>query len=156
MIWKHNIRQRNVIQYDVKIVTNGVFTASHWFGTRTGTGVYLMKWSWWAWKRVNCVVELIFTVKCKVTLVLNISFESVAISGWNSWPIQLGGIKLDGSILNKTQAIGEKIKSTRMHSSRMCTAWSSSRQEGICFSACWDTPPQVWALRPPWCGPWDP
>ena len=62
-----------------------------------------------------------------------------------------------------------------MHSSRMCTARSSShRGRGVCLSACWDrppwvwdwrTPPQVWAWRPPGqiplnfplaCGPGDP
>ena len=38
---------------------------------------------------------------------------------------------------------------TRIHSSRMRTARGSSRQLGGCFSACWDTPPQVWAWRTP-------
>ena len=37
---------------------------------------------------------------------------------------------------------------TRMHSSRMRTACSSSRLGGVYLSACWDTP-QVWAWRPP-------
>ena len=60
-----------------------------------------------------------------------------------------------------------KNSSTRMHSSRMRTARSSSRRGGdVCLSACWDTPlwvwlgdsPQVWAWRPPTlqCGPGDP
>ena len=36
-----------------------------------------------------------------------------------------------------------------MHSSRMCTARSSCPRGGVCLSACWDTPPLVWAWRPP-------
>ena len=52
---------------------------------------------------------------------------------------------------------------TRMHSSRMRTARSSSRLRGaggVCPSACLDTPPtlrppRVWAWRPPGCGPGD-
>ena len=57
-----------------------------------------------------------------------------------------------------------------MHSSRMHTACSSSHLLGVrgcvCLIACWDTPLQVWAWRPPtprvwtWipprCGPGDP
>ena len=57
-----------------------------------------------------------------------------------------------------------------MHFSRMHTARSSSRRGGgVCLSACWDTPPLVWAWRhtplgvgletptlPPGCGPGDP
>ena len=39
------------------------------------------------------------------------------------------------------------FQTTRMHSSRMRTARSSSRR-GVCLSACWDTPPWVWAWRP--------
>ena len=27
---------------------------------------------------------------------------------------------------------------------------------GVCLSAIWDTDPQVWAWRPPGCGPGDP
>ena len=39
---------------------------------------------------------------------------------------------------------------TRMHSSRMCTAHSSSHPGGVCLSACWETPPPpVWAWRTP-------
>ena len=46
-----------------------------------------------------------------------------------------------------------KINLTRMHSSRMRTARSSSHllgggARGVCLSACWD-PPWVWAWRPP-------
>ena len=38
----------------------------------------------------------------------------------------------------------------------MRTARSSSRQLWeVCLSACWDTPPMVWAWRPPGCGPGD-
>ena len=57
---------------------------------------------------------------------------------------------------------------TRMHSSRMHTACSSSHRGGgltpltrdwiitnACLHACWDTPPWVWAWRPPGCGPGD-
>ena len=50
------------------------------------------------------------------------------------------------------------IKLTRMHSSRMRTAPSSSHLlgGGDCLSACWDTP-TPWAWRsPPRCGPGDP
>ena len=55
-----------------------------------------------------------------------------------------------------------------MHSSRMRTARSSSRQlGGFSLSACWDTPPSplgvglepppwVWAWNPPSCGPGHP
>ena len=60
----------------------------------------------------------------------------------------------------------QQFRRTRMHSSRMSTAHSSSRLlgRGVCLSACWDTPwvwawrppPQVWAWRPPRCGPGDP
>ena len=35
-----------------------------------------------------------------------------------------------------------------MHSSRMRTTRSSSHW-GVCLSACWDTPPWVWAWRSP-------
>ena len=46
---------------------------------------------------------------------------------------------------------------TRMHSSRMCTDYSSSHLlGGVCVSACWDTPPgpgletpRVWTWTPP-------
>ena len=52
----------------------------------------------------------------------------------------------------------EFINITRMHSSRMHTARSSSRLlgGGVCLSACWDTPPWVWAWRPSQCGPGNP
>ena len=52
----------------------------------------------------------------------------------------------------------QQFRRTRMHSSRMSTAHSSSRLlgRGVCLSACWDTP-WVWAWRPPLrCGPGDP
>ena len=45
--------------------------------------------------------------------------------------------------------ISVKIDKTRMHSSRMHTARSSSSSWGVCLSACWDTPPQVWAWGSP-------
>ena len=41
---------------------------------------------------------------------------------------------------------------TRMHSSRMRTARSSSCQ-GVCLSACWNTAPPVWSWRTPWPDP---
>ena len=41
-----------------------------------------------------------------------------------------------------------------MHSSRMCTARSSScLLGGVCLSACWDTPPGCGPGDPPGCGP---
>ena len=50
----------------------------------------------------------------------------------------------------------ESFQETRMHSSRMRTAHSSSHG-GICISACWDTPPLGVGLEiPPGCGPGDP
>ena len=51
------------------------------------------------------------------------------------------------------------IYQTRMHSSRIRTAHSSSHLlEGgsVCLSACWDTSPQVWAWRPPQVWAWRP
>ena len=63
---------------------------------------------------------------------------------------------------------------TRMHSTRMRTARSSSRllEGGVCLSACWDPPPWAWTWPTPlgvgletplgvgletlWCGPGDP
>ena len=53
------------------------------------------------------------------------------------------------------QIINGNIVQTRMHSSRMRTARSSSHQLwGVCFRACWDTlPPGVGLETPPRCGP---
>ena len=47
---------------------------------------------------------------------------------------------------------------TRMHSSRMRTARSSSRQvgEGVLPQCMLGYPPQVWAWRPPWVWAWSP
>ena len=53
----------------------------------------------------------------------------------------------------------------RMHSSRKRTTHAVAISWGICFSACWDTPPWVWtwrtllpdvAMETPRCGPGDP
>ena len=46
---------------------------------------------------------------------------------------------------------------TRMHSSRMRTARSSSRLlRGVCLRACWDTPPRCGPGDPPWMWAWRP
>ena len=50
------------------------------------------------------------------------------------------------------------IPLTRIHSSRMRTAHSSSHLLRGCLSQCMlgHPPPRIWAWRPPWCGPGDP
>ena len=47
------------------------------------------------------------------------------------------------------------IETFTQECSRMRTTHSSSHW-GVCLSACRDTPPWVWAWRPPRCGPGDP
>ena len=37
-----------------------------------------------------------------------------------------------------------------------CVPPAAIAVRGVCLSACWDTPPRVWAWRPPRCGPGDP
>ena len=61
------------------------------------------------------------------------------------------------SILHKRiSSVYTSIFATRMHSSRMRTARSSSRQlGGVCLSACWDTPPRCGPGDSPGCGPGD-
>ena len=47
-----------------------------------------------------------------------------------------------------TPQLMKMLQITRMHSSMMRTACSSSSQGGVCLSACWGAP-QVWACRCP-------